>query len=295
MVLMILPLAYAQCLDSDQVGLSLYTQGSVEYEGETYVDYCTGIELTEYKCEDNTMAVDKMNCDYGCLNGACLDASDIDCSGLKKSEFTNDQIDYCYNNNQMKNYFCTGNQASYQIVDCQYGCDQGHCLAESKKPANCQGFNYQNSCGDLVVDDCLHCGFDCGDYQCVEVLDLPCGMGATGVCLKLDNGFIRFRKFSQEIAAQVDGSLDFSGNRVRVNGINLQTYPDKIYAKIAEAGYGINNIKLRAGDMTYSVEAVKDVKVFGLFSKQMKVNIEVGSLPNSEISVDKPWWGFLAW
>ncbi|MCK4589516.1 MAG: hypothetical protein KAT77_03675 [Nanoarchaeota archaeon] len=295
LVLLLLPMAYAQdCVDSDAVGLSLYNQGSVEYEGETYVDYCSGNELTEYSCEDGVMVMDKLNCDYGCVGGACVEGSSIDCRGLRKGEFSKDTMDYCYNENQMKDYYCTGGQATYQIVDCTFGCDEGHCLAEERVSARCDGFNYKNSCGTLVYDDCRHCGFDCGvDYECVEILD-ECGTGSTGACIKLDGTKILMKKSNQIISTETNHELSLVSNRIMVASVDLQTYPDKIYAKVNAAGYNVLNIELQ-DDMFYLIDAVKKVRILGVFSKEMKVKISVSSLPNAELLIDEPWWGSLTW
>lgn len=46
--------------------------------------------------------------------------------------------------------------------------------------------------------------------------------------------------------------------------------------------------------LTYEVTASKDSKLFGLFKKKMTVTAQVDAESGDVVSVDKPWWAFLA-
>ncbi len=62
------------CYDFDQESsrvLNTDVRGTVEYDGNVYVDYCVGDVLYEYYCDDGEMKVLEITCGPGCSGGRC--------------------------------------------------------------------------------------------------------------------------------------------------------------------------------------------------------------------------------
>jgi hypothetical protein len=142
------------CEDSDG-GTNIYASGTTSQEGfQTKEDYCRNenilIETTcDYSEEGNQIRETSIHCT--CLNGACLpDPENDKCvdddagkeyfiKGVAKHSSGQSIPDSCDSDNILREAICvsSGTGTSYLTsfpVDCLYGCTEGKCRIEPKKP-----------------------------------------------------------------------------------------------------------------------------------------------------------------
>ncbi|MDO8553991.1 MAG: hypothetical protein Q7S22_04240 [Candidatus Micrarchaeota archaeon] len=131
------------CTDSDDS--DLFTKGTVELNGDTKTDSCTGNKnIREYSCKDNLVdgaiseCPEKTNCyDGRCIRKetTCTDSDGYNISTFGKvtiddnSGFLDVSDDKC-TNNILTEYYCNGNTSAYDLVNCPTltHCTNGACI-----------------------------------------------------------------------------------------------------------------------------------------------------------------------
>ncbi len=127
--------------------------------------------LSDYRCHDDWVqrkyqysdcSIDWVNleyCEYGCENNHCQDKKDEDCDdrdGYYGSKFCKHGDVY----REYRNYYWDGDECDYEswdekIDDCEYGCEDGHCIDEC----------------DCCCQKTCSCRCDCSYCNCHECYD----------------------------------------------------------------------------------------------------------------------------
>ncbi|MBD3397971.1 hypothetical protein GF413_02735 [Candidatus Micrarchaeota archaeon] len=132
------------CYDSDG-GFNIYEKGQViPSEGGYYWDYCSGeSKVREYYCsEEGDALYTTTDCPSGyyCSSGACRQGEtcyDTD-GGIEEDEYgevstsTDEEEDYCYDSDTVKEYYCDDGEIDYKLIECgsDERCDDGECVEE---------------------------------------------------------------------------------------------------------------------------------------------------------------------
>ena len=140
------------CEETDD-GKDYETKGSVS--GYMYGDYgtwtdeCTSTdELREYYCDGYNVRETLVVCPNGCRDGACQeqtcsetdDGKDYYTKGTTTGSLNGDYGDYtdeCYNNREVEEYYCDGNEVKSTIHICDYGCEDGACVEQGGSSQTC--------------------------------------------------------------------------------------------------------------------------------------------------------------
>jgi hypothetical protein len=134
----------ALCTDSD--GRDSYTKGNVTAGENVYEDTCTSLTvLKEYYCDGNLATYEAITCKAGCNAGRCAKIAsgctetdggrDIYNEGslmMKTGLIEAEYLDKCVDNDTVKEYYCTEDGYTGEIVDCPAGlrCVQAGCREE---------------------------------------------------------------------------------------------------------------------------------------------------------------------
>lgn len=87
------------------------------------------------------------------------------------------------------------------------------------------------------------------------------------------------------------------GNKVLANGKEVKIMPDTASTTAIEKQKLNKDVTIElkdTGKPVYDVTGIKDSRLFGIFSKKMKVTVEVDATTGEVIKVMKPWWAWLA-
>ncbi|MBU0591208.1 MAG: hypothetical protein ABIJ10_01430 [Candidatus Micrarchaeota archaeon] len=133
------------CYDTDGEGTAArYSRGTVYYNYESYVDYCSSDSLVvEYACSGSLVSHSTMSCSsgYECRSGRCVSINECDDSdgGMDYYEQgtaeygTDDMEDYCVDENTVREYYCAADDdIDSTTFDCPagYECSGGECVDE---------------------------------------------------------------------------------------------------------------------------------------------------------------------
>ncbi len=109
--------------------------------------------------------------------------------------------------------------------------------------------------------------------------------------------------YKKNIVVGTDEKISMQDKKVYVGGDEVKVMPDKAIDSVtAQTGNSeITKVELKkdttsANDqyVKYEVSSNQDVKILGLFSKNMEVKSTVDAQTGSVTKVEKPWWKFLA-
>ncbi|MEM4215839.1 MAG: hypothetical protein QXD51_02015 [Candidatus Anstonellales archaeon] len=139
--------------DGDDIAHKGTTTGYLDGVYGRYTDYCTQDQygypmLVEYYCDGNVVKsrTEQQNCPM-CEDGACVTVERYACSDSDKGKesYTKGTItytiyysngrresstytDYCYDQNNVLEYYCITDGFSSEIIKCPYGCRDGVCI-----------------------------------------------------------------------------------------------------------------------------------------------------------------------
>ena len=231
----------AGCGDTNP-GHDIYTKGTVQVGGYTYVDRCkSAAEVYQYYCNGSDVGNATVSCPAGseCADGACTSAGNA--SGCQDTVGNDTSIkgtlsaggktyvDVCQGNQTLQKYYCDANgMPAYAMVKCPFGqmCQDGRCVATSSSCTDTDSTKSIFIAGTLTVsslsfsgiylDKCIdvqtlrkyYCD---GDSYASEVVTCPEGYD----CM---NGACR-----PEVCMETNGGNIFQKGVVSVGG---QTYTD---------------------------------------------------------------------
>ncbi len=127
------------CSDTDG-GLDYYVKGNVNSLNLTYVDYCSGLTLTEYYCINTSVQSVNYNCPQQCINGACTQTppteycTDTD-GGIDYyvkgyiNSTNGTYTDQCLTNTTtLTEYYCYNQTPQTTNYNCPQQCINGACI-----------------------------------------------------------------------------------------------------------------------------------------------------------------------
>jgi hypothetical protein len=109
-------------------------------------DYCAAddVSVFEYYCEDGRNYSNQIDCEFGCLDGICIDPDanqnscedtdgyDLYVQGTITSVSGGQPFsasDHCAaSTGELGEYSCDGDQAELEYVECEFGCVDGRCI-----------------------------------------------------------------------------------------------------------------------------------------------------------------------
>jgi uncharacterized protein (UPF0216 family) len=122
---------------------------------------------------------------------------------------------------------------------------------------------------------------DCKEYQ------EECDEGDQNLCTKWESNCV---KEETTVETKEEG-------KIYINEKEVKIMPDTASEKAIEVLEMKKEITIELKDVgktIYSIEGVKDVKIVGLFEKEMLLKTEIDAETGDIISIEKPWWAFLA-
>ena len=204
------------CTDSDGGNWYFYNYGEViDKEGIRRIDYCESSEnIIEGLCSsvnEGEYSYVRYACPNGCNNGTCnegpanfycsdWDGNNPNISGVLMDKATFVAKDICLDNYTLQEFYCSGDNITSQIYNCEFGCGNGACLGDPT-PLVCSdsdgGINdsikgiindsedvYEDYCkdfynlvegycepvsnGELYGSQTIYCPFGCENGACKE-------------------------------------------------------------------------------------------------------------------------------
>jgi len=202
------------CTDSDG-GKDLFVQGTAAGAADSIQDSCKdALNIEEAYCSGSNAVSEPFSCPagYACTGGECVKApcQDSDDGKDKSVKGTvtapgKSQTDECSGANAVKEYYCSGNDAAYEEIQCGSGmqCVSGACVeapcsdSDGGKNASAAGTTKKGS--DSYSDACsggngvkeYYCDANTVRYETVACQSgFSCQSGACvkNVCTDSDNG-----------------------------------------------------------------------------------------------------------
>lgn len=164
------------CTDTDN-GANRFLQGTINGTFGTNSDYCLtngvigdpGTQVNEFYCKGDGIGSIVYDCDYGCVEGACLlealpeeeikenflcnetdGGQDYFNKGVTEN-FDGSFEDFCSEAaaihalpTELNEYYCFGEEVAEETVDCEFGCLFGECLEEAVSPDACLDIDKSN-------------------------------------------------------------------------------------------------------------------------------------------------------
>jgi uncharacterized membrane protein YkoI len=186
-----------------------------------------------------------------------------------------------------------------------YECPEGNqCAVAESYPGqvmcNCVGPECPTSSGDedTVSGDEDTVSYDMKTQTVIHVIKKDEQTASHQISLRTtsgNRGTLETTESSVEYSNEliVEDSKLFMKTSVGKKRIN--TMPEEAIA-ISETPTSINKIVLKEDSKKpiYSIDGSKTAKIFGIFSATMKVETEVNAETGEVISINRPWWSFLA-
>lgn len=210
----------SNCSDGDG-GKDIFVAGSVLFEGEYLDDSCSGTSsVVEYFCKAGLLESEELPCPsgYSCSGGACVLSPCTDSDSGKDpavagsaTDGTGTYPDSCADGDTLKEFFCSGAEAGYEMIECAQGkvCSEGACVDapctdsdggdDTSVAGNTSraGVSSTDSCVDLDTVKEYYCM--AGEIESRDI-DCPAGKGCeAGACVDLpctdsDGGKDRYTK-----------------------------------------------------------------------------------------------------
>jgi hypothetical protein len=168
LIIILIGFVSAECTDSDG-GNNIYSKGhleDLEHGNAVYDDYCTnqneeivsqGSSVKEYYCGPNNYQYETIECENGCINGACMprgtsigecrdsDGINLYSKGRTQGQDSGDEItqeDYCKEGpggkRLMEGYCTEDGKTMFLSIDCMNRCQEGVCLGNNDEIFECQ-------------------------------------------------------------------------------------------------------------------------------------------------------------
>jgi hypothetical protein len=98
--------------------------------------------LVKHACEKEACIPERVACDFGCVNGACIDGTKPTCKDFYGEDIYNrnsvngvyqNKTPYAFTNacesfNKVRAFSCIGNAPASRVFDCALGCSEGACV-----------------------------------------------------------------------------------------------------------------------------------------------------------------------
>jgi hypothetical protein len=209
------------CTHSDQG----YDRGTTRKGWTSFRNSCIGpTNGTEYYCDENgNMASRPFGCQAGtwCVDGECKPAACNDSDGRdiytkgNATTRTNVHPDACLDAIRLKEYYCDGNVAAYETIECKAGCSDGICV---RQKINCVETDagddiltggtlllktgmveaeYLDKCTDnrtLIEYYCTEDGYGFRRVECPAGLRCVQAACREEMCVDSDDGYYIYRK-----------------------------------------------------------------------------------------------------
>jgi hypothetical protein len=127
---------------------------------------------------------------------------------------------------------------------------------------------------------------DCEEYQ------KKCSLGDKILCEKLKTNCQK-----EEIIANTEEEIKITDNKIYMNNQEVKIMPDTASEKAIETQQVQKDMTISlkdTGKPIYEIVGTKEVRLLGLFKKEMSIKSEIDATTGEVISVEKPWWSFLA-
>ena len=138
----------SDCSDTDG-GQDMFEKGTVRADSVVYIDSCaSGGTVKEYYCSGGEAKYAILPCptDYYCINSKCSEyvCSDTD-GGEDEDRYGevrkggNEYEDYCYDDDTVYEYYCSGDEVSGRKINCGSGeeCEGGECVDVEEEEQYC--------------------------------------------------------------------------------------------------------------------------------------------------------------
>jgi hypothetical protein len=174
------------CYDSD--GSDVYSNGYVNTETGTYYDYCSSTDtVKEYYCSGSSVSSYSGSCpsSYSCEDGRCVYGTSTYCTDYDGYNIYEDSYvtteagtytDYCYSNDYVTEYYCSGNSMTYDYAECpsDYSCSFGRCAADSASScSDSDGYDIYTygtvTRGSSTYEDFCFTGSMVAEYYCSDI------------------------------------------------------------------------------------------------------------------------------
>ena len=128
------------------------------------------------------------------------------------------------------------------------------------------------------------------------------GLGKVEITTKENKNFIFNKEIisgvkSSEKEIKTDGNISLKSDKVYLNDKEVKIMPDTASQKAISTLMIKKDITIElkdTGKPVYGVNGKKEVRLFGLFEKDMLIKSKIDGTTGEIISVDRPWWSFLA-
>ena len=124
---------FESALKPSSCSSSLFSKNSSCLDGNT---------LAVRSCAENSCIPQRLNCDYGCANGACIDGTPATCkdfygentsvrnfvTGVYQNKTIYEFSNSCESAGKVRAFSCAGTAPTSQVFDCPLGCAEGKCI-----------------------------------------------------------------------------------------------------------------------------------------------------------------------